>query len=70
MEAPSGPKKPDCPNPSVGLDRVWPECGRKVPCGVWEAVYIIDGLLKNKANFSPAVAPHQTPVRYDQACRD
>lgn len=24
-----------------------------IPCGVWEAVYIIDGLLKNKSNIQP-----------------
>lgn len=24
-----------------------------IPCGVWEAVYIIDGLLKNKSDIQP-----------------
>lgn len=24
-----------------------------IPCGVWEAVYIIDGLLKNKSHIQP-----------------
>lgn len=24
-----------------------------IPCGVWEAVYILDGLLKNKSNIQP-----------------
>lgn len=24
-----------------------------IPCGVWEAVYIIDGLLKNKSEIQP-----------------
>jgi len=24
-----------------------------IPCGVWEAVYIIDGLLNNKSNIQP-----------------
>jgi TnpA family transposase len=24
-----------------------------IPCGVWEAVYIIDGLLKNKSGIQP-----------------
>lgn len=26
-----------------------------IPCGVWEAVYIIDGLLKNKSNIKPDI---------------
>src|SRR5258708_17720470 len=24
-----------------------------IPCGVWEAVYILDGLLKNKSDIQP-----------------
>ena len=24
-----------------------------IPCGVWEAIYIIDGLMKNKSDIQP-----------------
>ena len=27
--------------------------GSFIPCGVWEAVYILDGLLKNKSEIQP-----------------
>nr|WP_264318806.1 transposase [Paraclostridium bifermentans] len=31
-----------------------------IPCGVWEAVYIIDGLLKNKSDIQPDIVHADT----------
>ncbi|MGL5085341.1 MAG: transposase, partial [Clostridium sp.] len=31
-----------------------------IPCGVWEAVYIIDGLLKNKSDIQPDIVHGDT----------
>ena len=31
-----------------------------IPCGVWEAVYIIDGLLKNKSDIQPNIVHGDT----------
>ena len=31
-----------------------------IPCGVWEAVYIIDGLLKNKSDINPNIVHGDT----------
>lgn len=28
-----------------------------IPCGVWEAVHILDGLLKNRSTIQMAISP-------------
>ncbi|MEU7004305.1 Tn3 family transposase [Nonomuraea sp. NPDC046570] len=34
-----------------------------IPCGVWEAVYIIEGLLKNASEIQPdTISPYITHV--------
>lgn len=35
-----------------------------IPCGVWEAVYIIDGLLKNKSDIQPDTIHADTQGQY------
>jgi hypothetical protein len=32
-----------------------PEPSHFIPCGTWEAVYIIEGLLKNKSDVQPQI---------------
>lgn len=34
-----------------------------IPCGVWEAVYILDGLTKNKSNIQPEIVHGDTQAQ-------
>ena len=40
-----------------------------IPCGVWEAVYILDGLLKNSSDIQPDTIYADTQgAEYTVAC--
>ena len=44
-------------------ERISGQVSHFIPCGVWEAVYLLDGLIKNRSDIPARYDPRLTPRR-------